>query len=146
MKSEPDVFSIDDLKKKKRTMWEGVRNYQARNFMRDAMKKGDKVLYYHSNCKEPGIVGLGEILTDTAYPDPTQFDENSNYFDPKATKEKPRWMLVDVGFVEKFDHEISLKSIKENPELNSMKVAQKGMRLSIQPVDKSHFDKIIQLK
>ena len=142
MKSEPDVYSFDDLKRaeKRTSMWEGVRNYQARNFMRDDMRKGDKVLFYHSNCKEPGIVGLAEISSTKAYPDPTQFDQKSNYYDPKSDPENPRWLVVDVRYKKAVKCPISLKEIKAHPKLSEMKVAQRGMRLSIQPVDAGHYE------
>ena len=142
MKSEPDVFSLDDLKNcpKKTEPWDGIRNYQARNFMRDDMKKGDVVLFYHSNCKEPGIVGLAEIASSSAYPDPTQFDKKSNYFDPKSDPENPRWLLVDVRYKKTLKRPVTLKKIKEHPVLSGMKVAQRGMRLSIQPVEQKHFE------
>ena len=145
MKSEPDVFSFDDLKQspRKTSMWEGVRNYQARNFMRDGMKKGDIVLFYHSNCKEPGIVGLAEISSKEAYPDPVQFDPKSTYYDPKSDREKPRWLVVDVTYKRALKRPVSLKEIKAHPKLQEMKVAQRGMRLSIQPVEDKHY-KIIQ--
>lgn len=142
MKSEPDVFSLDDLKNcpKKTEPWDGIRNYQARNFMRDDMKKGDVVLFYHSNCKEPGIVGLAEIASSSAYPDPTQFDKKSNYFDPKSDPDNPRWLLVDVRYKKTFKRPVTLKEIKAHPVLKDMKVAQRGMRLSIQPVEQEHFE------
>jgi predicted RNA-binding protein with PUA-like domain len=145
MKSEPDVYSFDDLKQApgKTTHWEGVRNYQARNFMRDDMRKGDIVLFYHSNCKEPGIVGLAEISYREAYPDPAQFDPESNYHDPKSDPENPRWVVVDVRYKKSVKRPVSLKDIKAHPELSNMKVAQRGMRLSIQPVEEKHY-KIIQ--
>lgn len=148
MKSEPDVFSLEDLKNapKKTTRWEGVRNYQARNFMRDSMKKGDSVLFYHSNCKEPGIVGLAEISSNSAYPDPTQFDPQSDYHDPKSSRETPRWIVVDVRYRKQLKHPVSLKQIKEHPELKTMKVAQRGMRLSVQPVDEKHYDIIMKMQ
>lgn len=141
MKSEPDVFSIDDLKAAsgKTTHWEGVRNYQARNFMRDDMKKGDLVLFYHSNCKEPGIVGLAEVASKEAYPDESQFDPKSNYHDPKASRDNPRWMLVDVRYKKALAKPVTLKEIKAHPKLKEMKVAQRGMRLSIQPVEEKHL-------
>ncbi len=147
MKSEPDVFSLDDLKAAPRqtTPWEGVRNYQARNFMRDDMQAGDKVLYYHSNCDEPGVVGLATVSSDAAYPDPTQFDPKSPYHDAKSTPENPRWLLVDVRYDRHFKKPVSLKAIKEHSRLKEMKVAQRGMRLSIQPVDKVHFDLLCKL-
>jgi predicted RNA-binding protein with PUA-like domain len=140
MKSEPDVYSFDDLKQaeNRTSMWEGVRNYQARNFMRDDMRKGDLVLFYHSNCKEPGIVGLAEISSKAAYPDPTQFDPDSGYHDPKASRDNPRWLVVDVRYKKKLSP-VSLKTIKAHPVLSQMKVAQRGMRLSIQPVEHAHF-------
>ncbi|HSH08952.1 MAG TPA: EVE domain-containing protein [Oceanipulchritudo sp.] len=139
MKSEPEVFSFDDLKQKKTTMWDGVRNYQARNFMRDDMRKGDLVLFYHSNCAEPGIVGLAEIASQTAYPDPTQFDPKSEYHDPKSTPENPRWLVVDVRYKRALKRPATLAAIKAHPALKDMKVAQRGMRLSIQPVDPEHY-------
>ncbi len=148
MKSEPDVFSLDDLKnsEKKTTPWDGIRNYQARNFMRDSMKKGDVVLFYHSNCKVPGIVGLAEISSKAAYPDPTQFHAKSNYYDPKSDPDNPRWLLVDVRYKKKLRNPVSLKEIKAHPELQNMKVAQRGMRLSIQPVEEKHFEIIIGMQ
>jgi len=138
MKSEPDVFSIDHLKSKKKSGWDGVRNYQARNFMRDEMKKGDMVLFYHSSCEEPGIAGLAKISKES-HPDPTQFDKKSDYFDPKATIENPRWFMVEVEFVEKFDIVISLTKIKSLKELSNMPLVQKGSRLSINPVTEAEF-------
>jgi predicted RNA-binding protein with PUA-like domain len=145
MKSEPDVYSFDDLKNApgKKTHWEGVRNYQARNFMRDEMRKGDIVLFYHSNCKEPGIVGLGEVSSKEAYPDPVQFDPESNYYDPKSDPDNPRWVVVDVRYKKSVKRPVTLKDIKAHPELRNMKVAQRGMRLSIQPVEEKHY-KIIE--
>lgn len=146
MKSEPEVFSIDDLANRpgQTTSWDGVRNYQARNFMRDEMKLGDRVLFYHSNCKVPGVVGIAEVCSSTPHPDKTQFDPHSEYFDPKATPENPRWMLVDVKFIEKFPRTVSLREIKDDPELSKMKVAQRGQRLSVQPVEKCHYDEILK--
>ena len=139
MKSEPECYSIDDLKKDNVEPWDGIRNYQARNFMRDDMMVGDKVLFYHSNCKPPHIAGLAEVAS-TPYPDPTQFDKKSQYFDPKSTKENPRWMLVDVKFIAKAKEILPLTVIKNDPDLAGMLVVQKGQRLSIQPVGKKHFD------
>jgi predicted RNA-binding protein with PUA-like domain len=134
MKSEPDEASIDDLANApgQTLPWTGVRNYQARNFMRDSMQIGDGVLFYHSSCAEPGIAGLAEVVS-TAYPDPTQFDKKSPYYDAKSTQETPRWMLVDVRFVKKTPL-ISLASLREHPELVDMRVLAKGNRLSITPV------------
>ena len=138
MKSEPDVFSIDDLKKKKTSGWDGVRNYQARNYMRDDMKIGDLVLFYHSSCEVPGVAGLAKVSKES-HPDPSQFDKKSEYYDPKATKENPRWFMVEVEFVEKFDHVITLTTIKETKGLDKMPLVQKGSRLSINPVTPEEF-------
>lgn len=138
MKSEPIAYSIDDLQKEKKTTWEGVRNYQARNYMRDEMKPGDLALFYHSNAKPSGIAGICRI-TKTRIPDFTALNPESKYFDPKASKENPRWMMVEVEFVKKFPQLISLKELKENPKLKGMKVLQKGSRLSILPVSNEHF-------
>ncbi|CAL60905.2 conserved hypothetical protein [Herminiimonas arsenicoxydans] len=134
MKSEPGEVSIDDaLAAPNQTVaWTGVRNYQARNFMRDAMQPGDGVLFYHSSCAEPGIAGLAEVAS-TPYPDETQFDPASHYFDPKATRETPRWMLVDVR-IRKKTRLLSLAELRTRPELADMVVLQKGSRLSITPV------------
>lgn len=135
MKSEPSDVSIDDLVKlpNQSVAWYGVRNYQARNFMRDQMKVGDKVLFYHSNCEEPGIAGLA-VVSKLAYPDETQFDPKNKYFDPKATRENPRWFNVDVKLVKK-TRLISIKELREHPQLAHMRTLQKGNRLSITPVD-----------
>ncbi len=135
MKSEPNEFSIDDLVKapKKSTPWFGVRNYQARNFMRDQMRVGDAVFFYHSSCPEPGIAGFAEV-SSTAYPDDTQFDKKGRYYDPAATAEAPRWFLVDVKLVKKTSL-ISLTELRQHRELESMRILQKGNRLSITPVD-----------
>ncbi len=143
MKSEPSTYSIDDLKKDKVTQWEGVRNYQARNFMRDQMKIGDKVLFYHSNATPPGIAGLAEVCRES-YPDYFALDASSKYFDPKSTEEKPIWMMVDVKFIKKFDKLVSLEEIKARPELANMLVIKKGMRLSIQPVTENDYNILAQ--
>ncbi|MDZ7726170.1 MAG: EVE domain-containing protein [Candidatus Campbellbacteria bacterium] len=143
MKSEPNTYSIDDLKQDKVTAWDGVRNYQARNFMRDDMKKGDLVLFYHSNAKPPGVVGVGEV-SSKSYPDPTQFDENSQYFDAKATRDKPRWFLVDIKYKKKFKEVISLEYIKSLKKFSDMELTKKGSRLSVQPVKKHHFDALVK--
>ncbi|MFZ6681710.1 EVE domain-containing protein [Undibacterium sp. Tian12W] len=132
MKSEPDEISIDDVLALPSIPWFGVRNYQARNFMRDGMKVGDGVLFYHSSCPEPGIAGLAEVAS-TAYPDHTQFEKDSKYFDPKATQETPRWMMVDVKAKGK-TRLLSLAELRTYPELADMTVLQKGSRLSITPV------------
>ena len=145
MKSEPDVFSIEDLKKKKKSGWDGVRNYQARNYMRDDMKIGDIVLFYHSSCEVPGIAGLAKI-SKTSHPDPTQFDSKSDYYDPKASQEIPRWFMVEVEFVEKFNTVITLSTIKETKGLERMPLVQKGSRLSINPVSLAQYQVILTLR
>lgn len=144
MKCEPDAYSIDDLERDKTCFWEGVRNYQARNFMRDQMKVGDLAFFYHSNAKPPGIVGLMRVVRE-GYPDFTAWEEGHKYFDPKASEDKPIWSMVDVAFVEKFPEMISLQELKEYPELADMWVLRKGQRLSIHPVEKKHFDFIMEL-
>ena len=139
MKSEPDVYSIDQLKKDKTNWWEGVRNYQARNFMMKDMEVGDLVLFYHSNAEPPGVAGIAKI-THKAEPDKQQFDKKSEYYDAKATKEKPIWFCTEVGFVEKFKELVSLQDLRDNDKLQEMLVLAKGSRLSVQPVDKKHFE------
>ena len=139
MKSEPDVFSIDDLAKDKTTWWGGVRNYQARNFMMNDMKEGDWVLFYHSSAEPPGVAGLAKI-SKAAAPDETQFDKKSEYYDPKATKEKPIWFCVQLQFAKKFKNLVSLQELRDNPKLKDLLVLKKGQRLSIQPVTKEHFE------
>jgi len=147
MKSEPDVFGIDDLYRQKRKTdhWDGIRNYQARNFMRDGMKKGDLAFFYHSSCEQPGIVGIMEIIKQ-AYPDHTQFDPEEKYFDPKSTPDNPRWLMVDVKFKEKFGQVITLKELKANPRLEGMRLLQKGNRLSIMPVTKTEWNIINRMR
>lgn len=145
VKSEPDAYSIDDLERDGQAEWDGVRNYQARNFMRDEMTVGDLVLFYHSNAKPPGVAGVAKVATE-AYPDPTQFDPKSKYHDPKATEEAPRWHLVDLSFVEKFDAVLGLDVLKEHAEdLEGMMVIKRGIRFSVQPVEKEHFRKVLKL-
>jgi predicted RNA-binding protein with PUA-like domain len=145
MKSEPDAFSIDDLKRVGTEPWNGVRNYQARNFMRDGMKVGDKVFFYHSNCAVPGIVGLASVATHS-YPDETQFDAKSPYFDPKSTREDPRWMLVDIKFVRKLKRTITLEELKGQDDLTEMPLVRRGNRLSVMPVGKADWDFILTLE
>lgn len=144
MKSEPDVYSIDDLRRDGTTKWEGVRNYQARNFMRDAMALADKVLFYHSNAKPSGIAGVG-VISKQGLVDITALDPSSEFFDPKATQENPIWMTVEVAFVEKFPHFVSLQELKSLPALSGLRILQKGSRLSITPLTKKEFEIIIQL-
>lgn len=143
MKSEPSCYSIDDLQRDRVGVWDDVRGYQARNFMRDAMKKGDGVLFYHSSIKEPGIVGLAKIARE-AYPDPTQFDASSYKFDPKSKKDKPTWVAVDLCFVSKFKEVCTLTELKMNPFFSDMLVVKQGMRLSVQPVSEMHYAKIVE--
>ena len=143
MKSEPDVFSIEDLEKKKSEGWDGVRNYQARNFMRE-MREGDLVLFYHSNAKPSGVAGVATIVGE-ARPDPTQFDPKSDYYDAGATREEPRWDLVEVGFVERFEDVIPLETLKADAKLEGMLVTRKGSRLSVTPVEKAHFERVLKL-
>jgi predicted RNA-binding protein with PUA-like domain len=145
MKSEPDAYSIDDLERDGREMWDGIRNYQARNTMRDDMQIGDEVFFYHSSCKEPGIVGIARVAS-APYPDPTQFDKKSKYFDPKSDKEEPRWCLVDVEFVRKMKRPVTLTEIKTHKSLGDMILTRKGNRLSIMPVDKKHWNKILSIE
>jgi predicted RNA-binding protein with PUA-like domain len=144
MKSEPDAYSIDDLKRDKREPWDGIRNYQARNMMRDDMQIGDEVFFYHSNCKEPGIVGLMKVASKP-YPDPTQFDRKSKYYDPKSDPDDPRWCLVDVAYKRKLKRTITLAEIKETKGLDGLLLTRKGNRLSIMPIEKKHWDKLLSL-
>jgi predicted RNA-binding protein with PUA-like domain len=139
VKSEPDVYSIDDLERDGSTMWEGVRNYKARNNMRD-MKVGDEVLYYHSKAKPPSIVGIARVARE-AYPDPTQFDRKSHYYDAKSSKEDPRWSLVDVAFVAKLPNPVGLDEVKAEPSLGEMDLVRYG-RLSVQSVRAVEFRKV----
>ena len=141
MKSEPDEFSFADLERKGREPWTGVRNYQARNFMR-AAKVDDIVLFYHSNCDEPGIAGLAKV-SKLAFPDPTQFDPKSDYFDSKAKQSEPRWFCIEVKFYKKFKSHIGLENLKSNRELKSMLIMRPGNRLSVTPVTAAEF-KVIQ--
>lgn len=145
MKSEPDVYSIDDLMHDGKTSWEGVRNYQARNLMRDEMKKGDLVLFYHSNAKPSGIAGIARICRE-AYPDSSAWDAESTYFDPKASPENPIWVRVDVEFVEKFEDLISLERLRKEKSLRDMLVLRRGMRLSVQPVEDHHYKRILEIR
>ena len=144
IKSEPDVFSIDDLKKVKREPWDGVRNYQARNFMMKEMKAGDLALFYHSNAKPPGVAGIAKVVGET-YPDPSQFNKKSKYYDEKSPKDNPRWWLVDFQFVKKFKEEVPLDALKADKQLSEMMVCQKGTRLSITPVEAKHYKRVLKL-
>jgi predicted RNA-binding protein with PUA-like domain len=144
MKSEPDVFSFEDLKSrpKQTEPWDGVRNYQARNFMRDAMKVGDPILFYHSNTTPPGVAGIAEVASEP-YPDPTAFDKNSSYYDPKSHPDNPRWVLIDVRYKADLKRLVSLEEMKVMPELADMRVLQRGNRLSITPVSKAEFQAVV---
>ena len=147
MKSEPDVFGIDDLKARpnKTEQWDGVRNYQARNMMRDEMKKGDLVFFYHSNCDEPGIAGIMQVVKE-AYPDFTCWNPESKYYDPKSTADNPRWFMVDVKFKRKLKRTITLNELKQQPGLEQMALVRRGNRLSIMPVSKQEWDIILGLE
>jgi len=140
MKSEEDVYSIQDLEKEGTTHWEGVRNYEARNIMRDEMQVGDGVLFYHSNANPPGVAGLAKVAK-TGYPDHFAFDEKSRYHDPKSDPDDPRWYMVDIEFVEAFPEIVSLEEIKNTPELEEMTLVKRA-RLSVQPVERGEFDRI----
>ena len=146
LKTEPDCYSIDDLakEKKKTTHWDGVRNYQARNMLRDEMKVGDRVLFYHSSCDPPGVAGTAEIVKD-GYPDFTAFDPNEKHYDPKSKQEDPRWFMVDVKLIEKFAELIPLAELRGDKILKEMELLRKGSRLSVQPVRKKEFDRILKM-
>ena len=144
MKSEPHVYSFEDLVKDKTTHWDGVRNYQARNFMRDKMKLGDYVLFYHSNHKPPHIAGIARICKE-GYPDFTAFDSENKYFDASSSPENPRWIMVDIEAIKALTSIVPLLDLKENPALDEMLVVQRGQRLSVQPVEKKHFDEVLRM-
>lgn len=143
-KTEPESYSIDDLKKDKQTFWNGVRNYQARNFLRDDMQPGDRVLFYHSNAEPPAIVGVAKVVT-AGYGDPTALDPKSDYYDPKATQDEPRWYMVDIAFERKFATPLALEALRKVTALKDMELLRKGSRLSIQPVRKAEFDAVLKL-
>lgn len=144
MKSEPDVYSIDDLARDGSTHWDGVRNYQARNFMRDDMKVGDKVLFYHSNAKPPGAAGVATVCRE-AYPDFTAWDPKDKHFDPKSDPEDPTWFMVDIAYESKLPREVSISELKANPTLADMAVVQRFQRLSVQPVTKAEFAEVLRM-
>ncbi|WP_446811242.1 EVE domain-containing protein [Methylomonas sp. 2BW1-5-20] len=147
MKSEPDTFGIDDLFKRpaQTEHWDGVRNYQARNMMRDDMKIGDQVFFYHSNCEEPGIVGIMQVARES-YPDFTAFDPDDKHFDPKSNPDKPTWYMVDVKFVRKLSRNISLRELKLKTELADLALLRRGNRLSIMPVNAEQWAFILNLE
>ena len=144
-KSEPGEYSIDDLQRDRREMWDGIRNYQVRNMIRDDMQVGDRILFYHSSCKEPGVVGVAKIASK-AYADPTQFDPNDKHYDPNSDPGEPRWLLVDVQFVRKLKRTIPLSEIKEHPGLGDMTLVRRGNRLSIFPVSDDHWDLVLGME
>jgi predicted RNA-binding protein with PUA-like domain len=143
MKSEPSVYGVDDLERDSSTHWDGVRNFRARNYMR-SMKLGDGVFFYHSNANPKAIVGLARVVKE-AYPDHTQFDAESKYYEPRATKDKPYWFMVDIGFVRKLDEPLSLEALREVPELEGMALLKKGQRLSVQPVTEEEWRTVCRL-
>ena len=146
VKSEPDAFSWQDLvdSKGKRTHWDGIRNYQVRNFMRDDIKKGDLLLYYHSNAKPPGVVGIAEVVKES-YPDHTQFDPKEKKFDPKSKQDSPTWLMFDLKAKRKLKKFVPLQDLKDNDKLAEMLVVQKGQRLSIQPVEQKDWDVVLRM-
>lgn len=144
MKSEPDVYSIDDLQRDGHTHWDGVRNYQARNLMRDDMQVGDPVIFYHSNAKPPGAAGIAEV-SRPAYPDHTAWDARSKYFDPKSDKDAPTWMMVDIAYKAHLPRLVSIKELKANPALADMAVTQSFQRLSVQPVAPGEFEEVLRM-
>ena len=148
MKSEPEEYSIDNLvaESDQSTHWDGIRNYQARNFMRDGMKIGDQAFFYHSSCKIPGIVGIAEVVRE-AYPDHTAFDAGDKHFDAKSDPENPRWLMVDIKLVRKMDRIISLTELKQHAEqMDNFRLLQRGNRLSLFPVDKQHWQYVLNME
>ena len=145
MKSEPDTYGIDDLKKARTDTWDGVRNYQVRNMMRDDMKKGDLAFFYHSNCADPGVVGIMTISKE-AYPDHTAFDPEEKYYDPKSDPENPRWLMVNVRYKRKLKRNITLRELREYPELEELALLRRGNRLSVMPVTGKQWDFILELE
>ena len=145
MKSEPETYSIDDLKEFQTDHWDGIRNYQVRNFFRDQMKIGDKAFFYHSNCKEPGIVGLMEIASE-AYPDHTAFDSKEKYFDAKSDPENPRWLMLDVKYIRHTKRNITLSELRDHSSIKEMRLLQKGNRLSVIPMTKEEWEYILGLE
>ena len=144
MKSEPEVYSIDDLRRDGSTGWDGVRNYQARNFMRDEMADGELVLFYHSNANPSGVAGLAKVV-GTSEPDPTQFDRKSEYFDATSERAKPGWMRVRIAFIERFDEVVTLARLKAEKSLAGMPLLRPGQRLSVQPVEAPQFAHVLRL-
>ena len=145
MKSEPDAYSIDDLERDGVEPWDGIRNYQARNFIRDDMQVGDEAIFYHSSCKVPAAVGLMRIVSD-AYPDPTQFDANAKYFDARSDPDDPRWLLRDVEFIRRLKRPITLRELKQRDDLDGFQLLKRGNRLSIFPVGEEHWNIVLSLE
>ena len=145
MKSEPDNYSIDDLERDRREPWDGIRNYQARNLIRDEMQVGDEAVFYHSSCKVPAAVGLMRIVSD-AYPDPTQFDAKAKYFDAGSDPENPRWLLRDVEFIRKLERPVTLKELKAHPALADFRLNKRGNRLSVFPITEDEWNTILALE
>jgi predicted RNA-binding protein with PUA-like domain len=145
MKSEPDVYSIDDLERDGRTGWEGVRNYQARNMLRDQMRPGDEAFFYHSSCEVPAVVGIVEIAGPPR-PDATQFDKRSDYYDPKSKRDDPRWWMVDVVFRRKLARPVTLAEIRDDPAFADFTLTRRGNRLSVFPVSAAHWRRILELE
>lgn len=144
MKSEPETFSIDRLKSEKTALWDGVRNYQARNYMMKDMKPGDLILFYHSSAEPPGVAGLARVASP-AEADPTQFDKKSDYYDPKSKKENPTWQCVRIEFVKKFAHLVPLDDLRAQKKLSEMLLLKKGQRLSIQPVTAAEYETVVKM-
>jgi predicted RNA-binding protein with PUA-like domain len=144
LKTEPESYSIGDLRRDGRTFWDGVRNYQARNFLRDDFRPGDGVLFYHSNAEPPAVVGVAEVVT-TGYSDHTQFEHGHRKFDPKSSPENPRWYMVDITFIEEFARPLTLQQLREIPALEEMELLRKGSRLSVQPVTKQQWEAVLRL-
>jgi len=144
MKSEPDAYSIDNLARERKTYWDGVRNFQARNFMKEQMQLGDLILFYHSNAEPPGVAGIARVCRK-AHADFSAWDAKDKHYDPKSTPSKPLWFMVDIEFVEKFPHFVSLDELKKEPRLKGMVVLKRGTRLSVQPVEKEHFEIVKKL-
>lgn len=145
MKSEPDAYGIDDLARDKVEPWDGIRNYQVRNMFRDDMRVGDRAFFYHSSCKVPAVVGIMKVASE-AYPDPTQFDPDSKYYDPKSDPDDPRWLLVDVEFERKLERPVTLAEIKDHPGLDDFVLTRRGNRLSVFPVSARHWKLILSLE
>jgi predicted RNA-binding protein with PUA-like domain len=144
MKSEPDTYGIRDLARDRRTSWDGIRNYQARNMIRDDMRPGDRAFFYHSSCEIPAVVGTMKIASK-AYPDPSQFDRKSSYYDPKSTNEQPRWFVVDVEFESELPRPVTLAEIKEKKSLSDFRLVKRGNRLSVFPVSAKHWNIVQKL-